>query len=213
MAIALDTSVDGGTVTATSLTYSHTITGSNTALIVAIRSRIGTSESITGVTYATVPMTLIDTVASDNFIRPYSTTWLLMNPTTGANNVVISGSPSANISAMSASYTGVKQTGQPDAHTTATAGSSPVSKAITTVADNCWVVGFASMDNNTPTANTGITFRKTAFHLGIGDSNAAVTPAGSYTMAANGGSSGSLVLMLISLAPDVPASSGFFTIL
>lgn len=207
-AIAFDTSVTLQSTTGTSLTWSHTTSGSNRLLFVYLRSTDQATDNVTGVTYNGVAMTKINTITGDAFIRRTTSTWILVNPAIGANNIVVSGSPSAFISGMSASYTGVAQTGQPDAQTTQNSGASPVSKAITTVANNSWVLVGSAMDNNTPTNNTGITFRQSTFNVAIGDSNAPVTPAGAYTMAANGGSSGSLVLLMVSIAPAVTTSSG-----
>ena len=67
--------------------------------------------------------------------------YALAAPSAGTNNVVISASSAIDILAMSVSYTGVGQSGQPDANATNTAGSGTTFiTSITTVSDNVWTV-------------------------------------------------------------------------
>jgi len=99
MAIAFDATTDGGNTTATSLTYSHTCTGSNRILFVSVIGAIG-SDNVTGATYAGAAMTLVDKQASAR------STYLfyLIAPATGANNVVVSAGSSSFIWSAAAPY-------------------------------------------------------------------------------------------------------------
>lgn len=208
MAIALDTSNIGTSGTSTSITWNHTVTGSNTAVFVGVRSTSSATDNVTGVTCGGVAMTKGPVIAGDSFLRRCNSVWFLLGVDPGVQAIVVNGTPSDFISGMSASYTGVQQSGQPDNTTTAIAGSSPITKALVTVADNCWIFAMSGNEATTPTANTGITMRKTTSGLGIGDSNGAITPAGSYTMAINAGGASSITILMVSFSPLV-VSSGF----
>lgn len=196
MAIAFNAAADGGN-TVGNLTFSYTSgSGSNRLLVVGI---VGDSpiaggglnaDDITSVTYAGVAMTLAIKLAPGT--HPFNR-WLylyyLLAPATGSNNVVISISGSHFVGAGAADYTGVKQSSQPDA-TTSQIGAGAVTSlttSITTIADNSWAILVEnSYDANAaPNAGTGATrrtFDATFGAWGIFDSNAAITPAGSYSM-------------------------------
>lgn len=206
MAIAFDAKAfgtsSGGSVS--SLTFSHTCTGTNLVLVVGIKTPAGVS-----VTYNSVSMTEIDSVgASDRATRLF----LLIAPATGAHNVVVSGGTGA-YDAVSASYTGCKQSAQPDAHITNTAsGASTLTTSITTVANNCWTVMSGGKENGgTLQAGTGSNLLfDTGASLGCAmfDSNAAITPAGSYSMEFHpSAGSGVLNAAVLSLSPVAAATT------
>lgn len=179
MAIAHDTS-SGTSGTGTSITWSHTCTGSNLILWVMANTSDVAANSITGVTYNSVAMTL---VAAQNTTQPLTTSlWYLINPATGTNSVVVSSSSSRNLVGQAASYTGASQTGVPDASAGNAFASSTITQSVTTVADNCWLVG-AFVGNRATSAGTGTTIRQGSgsSHV-ICDSNGAKTPAGSYSL-------------------------------
>lgn len=67
--------------------------------------------------------------------------YYLINPSTGANNIVASTSISQTLIFQNTSYTGVKQSAQPDAsNTSAYTTTTSQSTSVTTIADNCWTV-------------------------------------------------------------------------
>lgn len=188
-AIAFDTAVlgsnGGGTTTAS---WSHTCTGSNLLLITASNGNSSSTQDIISYTYNSVGLTIAGTGIRTGGTTSFLTMWGLINPTTGANTVVVTfPSGQAFNSQASFSYTGVKQSGFPDSyHTTTTAGSGTTdSGSTTTVANNCWLVGlFSDTTGRTDTASTNTTQRITRNGEGyfIGDTNAAQTPAGSYSL-------------------------------
>jgi len=184
MAVAFDAATDGGSVTATSLTYAHTVTGSDTFLLVGILGRIGATSLITGVTYAGVAMTYLSgqqLSPSDRFLEA----WYLVGPATGANNVVISASGSDYILSACASYTGVNATGQPDntQQSSAVNVDPGLANTLTTVADNCWHLAAGGLASGNPTAGASTTSRILASgNLALFDNNAAITPAGANTI-------------------------------
>lgn len=184
MSIAFDTSNVGSVAGAASFTFPHTCTGNNVILLVAVN--ITNTGNTASATYNGNTMTQIDnqTATSVNSYLFY----ILIGTADGlAHNVIVSTTGGTNnILAISASYTGAKQSGQPDAHNKAAAAS----VAVTVVAAGAWVVGmsaFAIGTGVTWTAGVGFTLRQSfdtsgGFGLAFEDSNGSVT-AGSKTVA------------------------------
>ncbi len=109
MAIVFDAKSTGGAANGnSSVTFSHTCTGSNLALFVGVtRDQAGTAS----VTYNGVAMTLIYDIEHDvGPSTPKVALFGLKNPSTGANNVVASFGGTHGGSAISVSFTGVDQT-------------------------------------------------------------------------------------------------------
>lgn len=184
----------GYTGGATSLTYSHTTgSGSNRILIVGFTGDVtGGSDDVSSVTYAGNAMTFIN--KTDGVNNRWSYLYYILNPTTGANNVVITFSSSHWIQSGCVEYTGVQDI---DANTTneSTISVTTLTTSVTTTVDNSWTVLFECgySGGNDPTAGTGSTRRSgvTSFGaFGLFDSGGAITPAGSYSMTTNRSSSG-----------------------
>lgn len=196
MSIAFDASSSGDTGSSTSLTFSHTCTGTQRALFVSVIGAT-TPGNISSVTYGSVAMTQIDSVEGNG--SRYIYLFYLKNPASGANNVVITPTSASFMSAVSASYTGVSQTTTPDNHTTnSNNGTSPITTSITTVADNCWTIMAIHCEGGTATASTGSTLRVkdgTFNSPAIFDSNGVVHPAGSTSMTVTTTGSGNAVCM------------------
>lgn len=192
MAIALDAvASDGGD------SWSHTCSGENRILFVFARN------SITGVTYAGVAMTKVGEATSDVTVS----LWVLVNPALGANNVVLSGPWKAG---CSVSYTGAKQSGQPDAFTTKTqTGGTTLTVTLTTVADNCWTV-VGARGGGTLSGGTGTTLRsQVGGDNALLDSNGAVTPPGPRSMEVIQTGSDNWAAVMASFAPFVaPTTEG-----
>ena len=142
MAIAFDAKSKGNAAATNTITVAHTCTGSNLILIVnAISREDVTGSTFTGITYNGVALTQLSTqTQSTAWIQDV---WYLINPSTGANNIIasLSAASTDGIVISAASYTGVKQTspfttaGQ-DSNTSA----SSLSASTTTSVDNSWVV-------------------------------------------------------------------------
>lgn len=207
MAIAYDATSQitaSGWSTGTSMTWSHTCTGSDRYLIVGVSCGETGSDIVSGVTYNGVAMTrlLFATFAGggrSNYL------YGLVTPATGANNIVVSHSNLIYIHGNAVSYTGVKQSAQPDSTANGSASATSLSVSTTTVADNSWVVGIFSNTSANTSGHTGITPRSDNSSIGvdIGDSNAPKTPAGLYTMTESAGASGSWGAVLASLSPSI----------
>jgi len=194
MALAYNSSAQGG-ANGDSLTFAHTCTGANVILFVGVTQQRNTGaagqDDVTGVTYNGSAMTRINTLAGTSFSgRLYLYYILIASPDGNAHNVVISenGGTSA-IRGCSSSYTGAKQSAQPDSQIT-DYGASPNTTTITTVANMSWCVLIAS-SNASLGASTGSTERQAISGvIGIYDSNGPKTPAGANNMIINGGAAG-----------------------
>lgn len=208
MAIAFDaaTSDNGGSVT--SLTTEHTCTGSDLVLIVG--TSVGSStQTVTGVTYNGVGMTKVAGSEVSQSQNGTTALWYLINPATGANDVVVSISSSQNISVGIASYTGASQSSQADVSSTNTAGSgTSFSTTLTTSTDNSWTIHQVSTNQNDEiTAGSGTTRRahivgsSGVIACALQDSNAVITPPASDTLNADGSNSGFWIGGMITLLP------------
>ena len=220
MAIAFDAATPSANNLGISVTFSHTCTGSNLILIAAVSAAVNNSSQVVStITYAGAGMTKIDSQLDTATNFRHTELWYLIAPATGANNVIVTYGvePSDFFSVGVASYTGVKQSGQPDASGKNTSGASNVtamSKSITTVADNCWIVGAASnLSNGTSnTADSGSFLRQSIYERVAGgrelwqlDSNGAKTPAGSFSQGWTWttGAQANIVVASISPSADV----------
>lgn len=218
MAIAFDAETGAFTNSSSgSLTFSHTCTGSNRALYVAVCTSAATT--VTGITYAGAAMTLVDSyTATGQDAITDNTLYMLIAPASGANDVIVTASASGHIIyAQAASYTGAAQSGQPPHQTknsanAATSLTTTVNTSSAPSTDNCWVIGGYFLDGNfTVSAGASTTLRSTNASiknwLGIMDGNAAVTPAGSSSLIHNASSSCNLRGIITSLAPFAAGTS------
>ncbi len=203
MAIAFD-SASGANITGTSLTFSHTCSGSDRALLVHYVTD-ASGDAVTGITYAGVPMTFIGRVQSPS--GRWTGLYYLAAPATGANNIVVTNSASSYTEANAASYTGVKQTGNPEASATNTgAGATSVTGSVTTLSDNAWLVMGGNASAGSHAAGTGTTRRNITLVGAIFDSNGAKTPTGSYSLQQTHASTNASVY-IVSLEPSGASES------
>lgn len=180
-AIAFDVATTSTAGTDTGKTTSHTCTGSN--LVLVSHGFINTNVGYSGMTYAGTAMTIVNSVflSGTGRVEP----WILVNPATGANNIVTSIASNFNEN-IGTSYSGCKQTGQPDANTTNSGSTgTTLTTSLTTIADNCWTILCAGTAGAGQTAGTGTTRRAIGANVALAafDSNAAITPAGSTNLA------------------------------
>lgn len=206
MPIRLDRATNGSNSTGTTASFSHICSGTNRILFVGIN--IDSGDLVTSVTYNGVAMTLVDKTANSD-----STTWnylyYLLTPATATNTVAMTFSSSCTQRSVAVSYRGVKQTGQLDAKGIATATGTSVSRALTTIANNCWMVSFVGNEGQNPSAGAGSTQRAQTSVATIGDSNGVITPAGSYSMSWTSAASTHWGLVQASFSP-APEGGGAF---
>lgn len=185
MAIAFD-SVQSGVTCATGINASKTFSFNNVAgdivIVDVFTNTVSAADYVTGVTYNGVAMTRIYDSGDNggaNHVRNFC--YYLVGPATGSNNVVISTNMANafdNVGGTATSYSGAKQTGQPDSFSTSVSsgGSSPLTKSTTVVGSNCWLHGSIAITNN-PTVGTGTTERAefaSGLYFNTADSNGTV---------------------------------------
>ena len=202
-AIGFDAASDIDGATGTSLTIAHTTSGVNRLLLVGVQNGNEVTANLTGITYNGVAMTEQDTEMhkTGNY---FTHLFYLIAPDTGTNNIVISFAASTpGAWANNASYTGVAQTGFPDAASTTAKVATSVNHSVTTIADNAWTAMYGTTDGVNITTATDGTLRGTGRGGGaIGDSNAPITPPGSDTLTFNSdGNPNPTTAHMVSFAP------------
>jgi hypothetical protein len=218
MAIAFDAAVDGTSNGGTgTLSFNHTVTGTNPLILTGFGGDvIGGADDITAVNFNSIAQTLLEkiTVATsgDRITYCYGLTGQ-----TGTHSVAVSESGSHLLQGGASSYSGVKQTGFLDNHTTnfSSAGALSLTTNITPSAANCWVVVVEGCYNSgaPPGAGTGATrrtFDATNGGWGIFDSNGPVTAGSPYSITTTRSSnpfSLAIVHVVISIAPDTGGGS------
>ena len=209
MAIAFDTVSTGMNATdPTSLTWSHTCTGSNLVLIVGTSvesdSSGHTAQTISGITYNGVALSH---VRSDYITDNGTELWYLIAPATGAHNIVVT--PTAVVDGLfgaGLSFTGVDQTNPIDNNDGTTTTGTSISQALTTVAADAMIVNIMHHYNSsavlTPDADQTQRFNTPT----TGDNDQAggtrlVTAATSYTTSWTTDISDGMTLSVLSLKP------------
>ena len=183
MAVAFDAASSGSVGSSASLTFAHTCTGTNLALIVDVTYYHTAARSVSGVTYAGVAMTSIGGITRTGF-NMRTEQWKLSAPANGANNVVITmDGTTSEIQAGAISATGAHQTTASLTGTQATAqGNSTTPSVAVTSATNEMVVDSVVADGpGSFTAGTGQTSRW-SLPTGIGGAGSTEAGAASVTM-------------------------------
>ena len=188
--------------TNSTVTLAHTSTGSDRILFTSIG--LFSSATITTLKYADVNMVAVkgpQANGTENYYLRY-----LFAPASGANNQVLVSSASVNTAIEQSTYSGAHQTNSTEITGGAveTNSASPYTATVTTVADNCWLVGRARTSAAATVASTGTTQRASQFSS-YGDSDGAKTPAGAYSMAWTT-TAGTIFGQVCSFAPSVDTS-------
>lgn len=207
MAIALDNVSSATAAGGTSISWNHGNTAGNKAILTA---GVPLGATVTA-TYNGVSMTEVDKAQSPSPDGRYIYQFYIDNPPIGTSSVVINSSVSDFLDGTIATYTGMAS-GAPVATTTNTAnGASSMTTSLNTTADNSWTV-LSVRCNATATAGTGSTSRGTPTEAYYFDSNAAITPAGSYSMTVNASGSRYFSGVMASYAPtgSTTINSNFF---
>lgn len=193
---------NNATTTATSLTYAVDCTGAD-ILLVGFSMTVGTVSSIT---YNGVAMTLAvsnTALANRDFFLYY-----LVAPSSGSNNVVITPSASSLIRSCAVAYSGASSTGQPDVTGSNTQGSNTVvSTAVTTVADNCFVVAYGDASVELVSRGSSGNTRQSSGSRIMFDSGTK-TPAGSFTSTLSADDFDSVGIVVMSIKPSTGGGGG-----
>lgn len=198
--------------------FAHTCTGSKLILLVAVATSSYGSGDATTVTYNGVALTKIANAA--NATSGYSSLWYLLNPPTGLHTVVVSGGSPEFI--IAASYTGIKQSAQPDSYNAGSSYGYPTdfSLSTTVVSPGCWLVftvnnGFGQQPLYPDSGVIRQQQRDGSYvgcNIALSDSNNYI-PTGSQSLGINqNGSSAPWAGVIISLAPDSfnPSANAIF---
>lgn len=112
MAVAFGAATTDGTAAGApeaTRTFSHTCSGSQRLLIVSVcNDEDGSAVNVSSITYAGVALTQRITATRSNFGR--ASLWYLVNPASGANNVIVTLASAQEWTAAAVSFTGVNQT-------------------------------------------------------------------------------------------------------
>ncbi len=188
----------------TTATLSHTTSGSNRILIVACHQTSVGANSVTGVTYNGVSMTKIGATVTIQASNAYMTLWYLVAPATGANNIVVTKGSGDNTSVAAVSYTGAKQTGQPEVNGTDTGSGTAPTRAMTPSTNNAMLLMAVGGDGTggTATESTNWTRRANNYTKGSIGEKLVATPA-STTQTVTFNASQNWGVIQISLAENV----------
>lgn len=203
MAISVD-ATSNGTATDTTLTVSHTCTGTKLVLFVAVQvlspSGGGGTQSVT---YNGVSMTQIKKQIAPN--GDVTSIFGLLNPDTGAHNIVLTNDDSRVLRLCGVSYKGVKQSDLPDASNSGS-GINQVSfsQSVTIVGSPTWAIMAVGDSVGAYGPSTNSTTRATQNALRVFDTNGITGTTGAYSMSVTGGNGGSYnARVIVSFAVDI----------
>lgn len=180
------------------------VTGSNTLVVAGVRSQ----GSTTTATYVT-SMTRLGSAFNlggtdwDHFFFNLGQS--------GTNNVVFTNLGTGSSWMAATSYTGAKQTSQPDASNTNSGSSTAASVSVTTVADGSWIIAWGDNEVDTLTASTNCALRKQSPSTAMGIyeySTQPKSPAGAQTINMTMTVSGSWYVNGASFSPNSFSPTG-----
>lgn len=197
-----------------SYTWNHTCTGSNRYLVVGI-GMLSLAQTVSSITYNSVAMSFLGAQSSVSGAARVEL-WGLIAPSTGSNAILVTLTGAINSGGVASSYTGVHQSSPTEAFNSAQAtnvGAADATVAVTTVADNDWVVDVVASDDTAITVGTGQTSRNNiAGTVGAvaNSDEGPKTPAGAVTMSwTNVGAAATWSIGGIALRPTTASSLNF----
>lgn len=206
-AIAVDTTASG-TYGSDPRTWSHTCTGSDLCLFMATFS-FGSGSTFT---YNSTALTVLGGYQYASTVR-YGKLAYLLSPSTGSNTASMTTSGSGV--GVTVSYTGVKQTGQPDAaintQTTGTGTGTSLTATVTVTASGSWLMMGTICEGAALTAGTGATLRITGSNPAVAffDSNGA-PGTGSQSMSVSESPANGFAIGMVSMAPAASAAAAIY---
>jgi hypothetical protein len=133
---AVGPSSAGTAAASTTLSWSHTCSGTDRLLTVGLSVGRGQNTMVSGATYDGVSMTEAGLVFSNNQNDGYIQLFYLVNPPTGAHTVLATCDISRDLVAGSVSFTGVDQTTPVSNIVTSFGSSAPPNITVTSGSDN-----------------------------------------------------------------------------
>lgn len=177
MPIAFDASSTSQVAVASSLTYSHTTSGSDRFLKVGVSVNTSTLSSVT---YAGTDVGAIAEVNVGGGHRAYMRG--LVAPATGANNVVVTTAALSNITSTAESYTGVDQVTPNDTAATASGNSTAPSVNVSSATDDLVIDTVEDTGSGTLAADASQTQRQSNSGGGNGTRCGSSEEAGAATV-------------------------------
>lgn len=200
MAITIDSINAGSNQTGSALSFSHTCSGTQRILFMSIINIAANTDDLTSVTYAGIPMTLIGQALEPVNLR-WTYLYYVIAPATGANNITVNSVSSTQKVMNAISYNGARQLTVPDASTIGTSAGNSITGTVTTIADNCWLVGLLGAVGTALTGTGITTLRGTVSSFNkMMDSNGPISPAASASLGATTTATGGIVLVMCSFA-------------
>lgn len=212
MAIAFDAGKDPGGFSVTNPSFTFTVGSlTNGLLTLGIFLQSGT-ETITSATWdsggTNQAMTLVGPFTYNGNANRLYLAYLAGPVNNGTYTLAYTVSAAVVTRPLAATYQGCAQTGIFDNTGTNTATATSLSSAVTSVADNCWHIGFGRESNNGNTsAGANTTKRVGTASVGWFDNNAAITPAGSNTITFTTTASTVMAFYTATIAPFVSAAA------
>jgi hypothetical protein len=199
--------VSGGDASpGSSLSWNHTCTGDDRFLVVFGFIQ-NASQLITGITYNSVALTLLDS-QKNGTDGEYVTLWYLNNPASGTNSIVMTASSSTFIQGRSASYNGVNQSTAIDTSAKNQANSvTTISVTPTSTVDYTWASTVVRSNGGSITNSTNY-YGLDDNSIELGDSRTSLGTSGSKTITA-GGPSGKMSIISALLRPVAATASTF----
>ena len=183
MAILFDAASNSGYQTTSSYSWSHTTSGLDRLVRVAVSMLSVAGSSISGITHDGVSLTkLRHDVSASGTVR--TEIWYLIAPSVGTKTIAVTLSTALDSVAGAVSFTGVDQTNPIDAQNGGTGVTTEATLNITTVNDTVLVTDVIATTDTAITVGSGQTERyNISGALGSGaGSTEPKTPAGSITM-------------------------------
>lgn len=223
MALALDThdfSPASANLNVTAVTKSYTMgVVSNGIILVGVAAFdpvVGT-RTVSSVTYNGVTLTVVPGATVDNSANFRNQIYYGLAPASGAHNVVVNmGGNCDGVNVFIASFSGAKQSGQPDASAVANVNAATTAgPALTTIAANCAIFTVAQATNG-PLVVAGSQTELDPNSAGRDavDAYRLVTTAGAYTPSYTRAAADDIAVSAVSIAPFVASAAntgaGFF---
>lgn len=221
MAVAFDAVGPGATGIGdnpvTSLTWSHTCTGTNLLLTAGVAAGVpGTDTTVTTtVTYNGIAMTSAGKIHSNNDIHGYVELFYLVAPPTGANTVAVTANTAVALECGSVSFTGVDQSNPVAGATTSFGFSTAPSITVSSATDNMVVDAACSGSAITGSGKTSRWIQNLNGGSGAGNgAQSTAAGAGSVTMSYTAGNDwwGMVAMSVVAAPPPiVPVDVAWFT--
>jgi hypothetical protein len=203
-AIGFDTAVRSSEVSASSVTWSHTIGTNDNRLIVVIGRWAGAVTDLSSVTVDGNAATIDGMIDLGGNVFTFMAHYLT-NTLTGAKNITVNLNASrAALIAGSASYYGVNQTGNPESKASSSCTSATTcSVSTSTVTNNSWFIGVSkNFDHPGTTSTMRLSETGSGSDFNFIDLNGPVTPAGNATLIATTSPATNGVMIGATFAPD-----------